>query len=255
MNELEQKQEALLKEAAEYTIKMWSTDDVTERMQYSKHHKAKQFEAALLYPEMNEETIIGAFCCVESHYYWDLFEKICGKYELSPKVFAIGLKEAWTMGVGTGDPQAIANFRKVDGRLMMDEKEQEYFDALPEDVTLYRGCCINELNYLKGEDDEDNDGSCLGISWTTDRGVAEFFAFRDEYNREDRVVVSAVVKKSSIITFINDRGEYECIFLDIFSIKPQIVTSEPTEYYDEYLERKEAHMNEFIGFSQGEQNS
>lgn len=245
MTELGQTQQVLLKEAAEYSHKMWATPDKVKRMKYRNLHKAKQFEAALLYPEMNEDTIIGAFCCVESHYYWELFEKICEKYELSPKVFAIGLKEAWTMGVGTGDPKAIASFRRVDGRLMMDEKEQEYYDALPDEVTLYRGCSINELNYLKDEDDS----SCLGISWTTDRGVAEFFAFRDEYNREDRVVVSAVVKKSSIITFINDRDEYECIFLDIFSIEPQMVTKEPTRYYDEFLEKKEAQIKDLTGLS------
>ena len=115
---------------------------------------------------------------------------------------------------------------------MMDEKEQLYFDALPDEVTIYRGCNIKELNYLKKK----GNTSCLGISWKTDRGVAEFFAFR--VGNKDRVVVSAVVKKSSIITFINNRDEYECIFLDIFSINPQIVTQEPTKYYDEYMRKK-----------------
>ena len=181
---------------------------------------------------MNEETLGRAMCLVDSNFCWELFVKICEKYELSPKVFTLGLKDAWTIGVGTGDPKAIEYFRKVDGRLMMDEKEQLYFDALPDEVTIYRGCNIKELNYLKKK----GNTSCLGISWTTDRGIAEFFAFR--VGNKDRVVVSAVVKKSSIITFINNRDEYECIFLDIFSINPQIVTQEPTKYYDEYMRKK-----------------
>ena len=233
MNELWQAQQALLREAWEYKLKMLEAmDNPPEKEKYRNLLKSKQFEAALLYPEMNEETLGSAMCLVDSNFCWELFVKICEKYELSPKVFTLGLKDAWTIGVGTGDPKAIEYFRKVDGRLMMDEKEQLYFDALPDEVTIYRGCNIKELNYLKKK----GNTSCLGISWTTDRGVAEFFAFR--VGNRDRVVVSAVVKKSSIITFINNRDEYECIFLDIFSINPQIVTQEPTKYYDEYMRKK-----------------
>ena len=231
MSELKQAQLALFKEAAEFYQKMLVTDNKAEWKKYRNLYKAKQLEAALLYPEMNEELVSEALCLVDSHFCWELFVKICEKYELTPKVFAFGLKEAWTHGVGTGDPKAIALFRKVDGRLMMDEEEQEYFDALPDEVTLFRGCNINELNYLKKK----GNASCLGISWTTDRGVAEFFAFR--VGNKDRVVVSVGVKKSSIIAFLNGRKEYECIFLDIHSIKPQIVTKEPTKYYDEFMKR------------------
>lgn len=195
---------------------------------------AKMHEAALSYPEIDEDNILGALFLVGSEERWELFEQMCDKYDLSPKAFALGLKEAWSTGVATGNPNAYRFFRQVDGRLMMDEEEQQFFDALPDVVTIYRGCHINELNYF---DEDPRDESCPGISWTTDRGVAEFFAFR--YETEYRVVVSLVVKKSSIVTFINERNEYECIFLDVLSDEPTIVTQEPTAYYEEFMEKKD----------------
>lgn len=237
MTDVKDVQRALLEEAAEYYSKIWATRDKSEREKFGDLRKAKQFEAALLEPVINEDNILSTLFWVDSENRWELFELICDKYDLTPKAFAIGLKDAWSTGIGTGSPKVFSFFRRVDRTLMMDEEEQQYYDALPDKVTLYRGCDINELNYLKDDCADDNDGSCLGISWTTDRGVAEFFAFR--YDIEDRVVVSIEVEKSSIVTFINDRNEYECIILDIDSLAPQIVTYEPTEFYEEFIEKTE----------------
>ena len=86
MNELWQAQQALLREAWEYKLKMLEAmDNPPEKEKYRNLLKSKQFEAALLYPEMNEETLGRAMCLVDSNFCWELFVKICEKYELSPK--------------------------------------------------------------------------------------------------------------------------------------------------------------------------
>jgi len=51
-------------------------------------------------------------------------------------------------------------------REMMDEEEQVAYDALPDTITVYRGC--GEINKV-------------GASWTTDRSVAEKFPFYGRY--------------------------------------------------------------------------
>lgn len=224
----------LLDEAMELRDKMIAEGGDSKAIaKYEPLIQAKMYEAALSYPELDENNIVSPLGLVDNQKRWKLFEQLCKKYVLSPKAFAVGLKYAWTTGIATGNPNVIRFFRKVDGRLMMDEEEQQYFDKLPGVVTIYRGCHINELNYW---DDNSKDNSCLGISWTTDRGVAEFFAFR--HTKEDRLVVRLDVVKSSIVTFINERSEYECIYLLAFLVKPMIVTKKPTSYFKKYMERR-----------------
>lgn len=48
-------------------------------------------------------------------------------------------------------------------REMMNEEEHAAYDALPDTITVFRGCGPNNM---------------LGASWTTDRSVAELFPAR-----------------------------------------------------------------------------
>ena len=199
------------------------------------------------YDAIDENNITEALCLLDSQYVWEGFEAICKKYDLSPKAYNIGLKDAWSRGVATGI--AIPFFLKADGKLMMNEEELDYYNNLPEEVTIYRGCSIYEVE----PNEEDESPSCLGISWTTSRKVAEFFAFRND--AEERVVVSTTIPKSDILTFINNRNEYECICLAIDEEKAEIVAGEPTELYDEYLEEKEQRYKMFLGKVDSEEDS
>ena len=100
-------------------------------------------------------------------------------------------------------------------------EERKFFDELPDRVTLYRGCCIDEA--ISGE---------YGISWTARRDVAEFFAFR--YTTEQRAVFSTTISKENIRAVLTEREEAECLILEPTNV--QVVTTEPTEYYDKYQE-------------------
>lgn len=97
-------------------------------------------------------------------------------------------------------------------------QEQEFYKHLPDYVTLYRGGHINEAS------------TKYGISWTTSRPVAEFFAFR--HTTESRAVFGTIVPKTSIRAVFTDREEKECLLIDPISV--EVVTTYPTEFYAEY---------------------
>ena len=98
-------------------------------------------------------------------------------------------------------------------------EERKFFDELPGKVTLYRGCCIDEATFGR-----------YGISWTARRDVAEFFSFR--YTTEQRAVFSTTISKENIRAVLTEREEAECLILEPTNV--QVVTTEPTEYYDQY---------------------
>ena len=79
MTDVKDVQRALLEEAAEYYSKIWRTRDKSEREKFGNLRKAKQFEAALLEPVINEDNILSTLFWVDSEYRWELFELICDK--------------------------------------------------------------------------------------------------------------------------------------------------------------------------------
>jgi hypothetical protein len=102
---------------------------------------------------------------------------------------------------------------------LMSKKERDYFNNLPEVVTIYRGMTVIELQ-------EKN----FGISWTLKKEVAEFFAYKYMRNIDTRnmkkVVHELSVKKTDLIAFFNPRtynrltgkndfniGEFEVIYI------------------------------------------
>ena len=87
--------------------------------------------------------------------------------------------------------------------LMMDDEERAVYDALPEQVTVYRGA-INGLNERS-------------LSWTLDKERAEWFA-----NRFDRdggpIVLTGVVAKDEIRAYIASRGEQEILVATDYAV-------------------------------------
>ena len=99
-------------------------------------------------------------------------------------------------------------------------EERKFYDELPDDVVLlYRGGSIDEA--ISGE---------YGISWTTSRPVAEFFAFR--HGIDGQAVFCTVVPKSKIRAVFTEQEEKECLLIEPTNV--EIVTTEPAEYYDHY---------------------
>lgn len=80
--------------------------------------------------------------------------------------------------------------------LAMEPEEQAVLDALPEAVTIYRGCT------KEGEN---------GYSWTLDKTKAEWFAKR--FSRSGAQLLEAQVSKDSIVAYLGRRGESEIVVL------------------------------------------
>lgn len=174
-----------------------------------------------------------AMTWVPSQFRWEMFELLVSKGGMTSKKYNDYLRDAWTTGIGTG--RAFFYFLMADPELIMDKKERNALDKMPDVVTLYRGCSKNELN--------EEEGNTLGISWTTNREVAEFFAFRFGYDEnKPRVVVSCEVPKGEILAYFGE-PEFECICLGICADNVRIETEEPTKYYERYMAKKSKRGN------------
>lgn len=80
---------------------------------------------------------------------------------------------------------------------MMNSEERAAFEALPDQITVYRGCYQNNK---------------WGLSWSLDREQAARFPFLHRYEQEDQaLLVRATVSKSEVVALKVDRGETEVI--------------------------------------------
>lgn len=83
---------------------------------------------------------------------------------------------------------------------LMSRKEKAAFDALPDQVTIYRGC---------GPRNRD------GLSWSISREVAMKFPFTNRYETEEPILLTATVSKCRIAALKLDRNEQEAIVVDL----------------------------------------
>jgi len=89
---------------------------------------------------------------------------------------------------------------------LMTNKERIFLQNLPEQITIYRGMTVDELN-----------GETFGCSWTLRKDIAEFFA--SDYQRNlrtsnlEKTVHEITIDKSEVIAFFNGREEFEIIYL------------------------------------------
>jgi hypothetical protein len=78
-------------------------------------------------------------------------------------------------------------------------EEQRAFDALPDEITIYRGCGpMNEFGY----------------SWTLDRTVAEAFPFKARYTTKYPTLLTTTIKKTRAAALKLGRSEQEIILFD-----------------------------------------
>lgn len=79
----------------------------------------------------------------------------------------------------------------------LSSKDKAAFDALPENIQIYRGCSLSNV---------------YGFSWTTERKVAEGFAkgYRG-ISVSNPVIASLIIPKSEVIGFYTSRKESEVV--------------------------------------------
>lgn len=149
--------------------------------------------------------------------------RYCGSFDRAPKLVQIWLTqdvraddwltvlgEEWSScdGIGhfldhliddtplgdvLGDPEYAASVRN----LMMTDAENEAYAALPDKVTIYRGC------YAENK---------WGLSWTLDRDTAAGFPLLHRYRQEGQpLLVKAVADKSRIAFLKLSRSESEVV--------------------------------------------
>ncbi|WP_099369859.1 hypothetical protein [Sphingobacterium sp. 1.A.5] len=89
----------------------------------------------------------------------------------------------------------------------LNNDDAEYFNQLPDQITIYRGMTVEEF-----------EGGEYGVSWSLKKEVAEFFA--NTYGRNfstvdsQKIVVERTINKKDVITFNNERKEFEVIYIN-----------------------------------------
>jgi hypothetical protein len=113
----------------------------------------------------------------------------------------------WTgldyVGLYSLELQSLLDFKDVvyDSPIieMMTSEEMRAFDALPDEITIYRGC---------GPRNE------FGYSWTLDRTMAETFPFKRGYRTEYPTLLTMKIKKTRAAALKLDRQEQEIVLFD-----------------------------------------
>ena len=167
-----------------------------------------------------------------------LFCNLCHDQEMTDEAYNYGLNLAYTCGNAGREAFFYFSDYRVSKDLIMEEKDKQLYDKLPQQLIIYRGCDLIESK----------EGNEFGISWTTERKVAEFFAFR--YNNHNGRVFGLEIDKRDIIAYFTDRTEYEAI-INIFDLEysdwtksPYIVTDKPTDLYITYVTENNPYLND-----------
>ena len=89
----------------------------------------------------------------------------------------------------------IKLFRKTDKKLLMNKEEIEAYNALADEITIYRGLQTSRAKRL-------------GLSWTLSKEKAQWFANR--WKKKCKVY-SASIKKEDAFAYFKGRGEEEIV--------------------------------------------
>lgn len=140
------------------------------------------------------------------------FMKFCGEF-LSEKDFAELLADAWVteenpnMDVNVSQGEALKMFRKAPKEYLMQPEELAYYQALPEELDVYRGVAVGR--------------KYLGLSWTDDVEKARWFMHRFDTDEKKGRLLKAHVRKDKVIAYFNSRNEKELV-LDIYKCRGAI---------------------------------
>ena len=86
---------------------------------------------------------------------------------------------------------------KVSAYAYSDDASRAFYDNLPDDVHVYRGCSRERID---------------GIAWTTDKSIAAGFAHGHRgIEVLDPVIVTATIPKTDIFSVFDDRQESEVV--------------------------------------------
>lgn len=187
---------------------MKTFDDVTRFMYYEICVHASSRNGKIKYEKEIKELATDILFRYSSTQRFDFFYELSRK--MSPKVYWELLGTTYTSSDNLFQykekvRECFAAKHPFKEYLMNDE-ERAFIEALPDEVTIYRGMTIKELESGK-----------YGISWTLDKKVAEFFT--DTYlrnhatSKEAKTIKELQIKKTDIVAYFQDRQESEIIYL------------------------------------------
>ena len=181
------------------------------------------------------------YCSSEER--WDAFWEIANGelarwYPMSWKTFYKGLQFAYSSGKANHNDarQLFSETAYACGLEYATKKESDWLKKhIDEDgyITLYRGCIFEEA--MSEE---------IGISWTTDLGVAEFFAYRFEDSIKKQgyhpCVLTTKVPAHYVSCILLDRDEDEVILTELYSLDDGVKmhNQKPTEAYEKYMSNR-----------------
>jgi len=162
------------------------------------------------------EEIGGHLILLGRNYRWGVLHPLLEEFEDYNVIFWPLLFQWWSDGEGDGprslEPLIERALEQETGWCkgwrpyeFMEFEDQTFLRFLPETVTIYRG------TYRRGTD-SDLDRR-VGISWTTDRTKAEWFARRFALNERNPVLLTGRVRKRHIIACFTGRNENEVLVL------------------------------------------
>jgi hypothetical protein len=139
-------------------------------------------------------------------YRWGVLITLLEEFEDCAVIFWPLLMHWWVDGESNCNRGAVPLIKRAieweGGRLPHDfmwPEDKSFFDALPATVTIYRGI--------------QRPGRHIGISWTTDRKKAEWFAQRFAFGEKKPVLLTGRVRKLKIIACFTGRNESEVLVL------------------------------------------
>ena len=141
------------------------------------------------------------------------FKYVC--QNMDEKDFAKYLKASWVLeenpnqDVNVSREEAVQYFRDADKQILMSPEEQNYYNSLPETLTVYRGVSVGREKF--------------GLSWTDNADIAEWFKRRFDTEGEKGYLLKASISKAHVLAYFNaDLREEEELVVDVFSIRDRI---------------------------------
>jgi hypothetical protein len=120
-------------------------------------------------------------------------------WQMQPEHWHTVVGEEWSMCDNIGRYRLeLKKMLPTEGPVveMMTPDELSAYAALPESLTVYRGCGANNM---------------LGASWSTSREVAAKFPTLNRYRQVRPLVVTARVPRRKVLAVKLDRDEFEII--------------------------------------------
>ena len=175
-----------------------SSDELIRTIEAIKRANLPGTEAA----EAIRDASIKSLIKLDPPWRWWCLRLLLEIYVKTPSVFWPLFLEWWddaegNLASGWSSRTLRTALRSGPARDYMSPEDSEWFASLPERVTIYRGQTA---------------GRRAGISWTTERERAEWFARRYPF-RGEPVLLSGRVKRSDIIAVFTGRRDSEVLVL------------------------------------------